>query len=94
MNSMYEDYEFENRINNLAWTISGQYNEEINTSKENYISKDVAMYFAIMEGARHKYIDWDTIKKYLFSRVKKGYNLEIISNLSSAGTHVIEVKIS
>ena len=30
MNSMYEDYEFENRINNLAWTISGNYNEEIN----------------------------------------------------------------
>jgi len=81
MNSMYEDYEFENRINNLAWTISGRYNEEINISKENYISKDVAMYFAIMEGARHKYIDWDTIKKYLFSRVKKGYDLEVISNL-------------
>lgn len=81
MNSMYEDYEFENRINNLAWTISGNYNEEINISKENYISKDVAMYFAIMEGARYKYIDWDIIKKYIFSRVKDGYDLEIISNL-------------
>ena len=43
---MYDDYEFENRINNLAWTISGNYNEEVNISKENYISKDVAMYFA------------------------------------------------
>ena len=65
MNSMYDDYEFENRINNLAWTISGNYDEEINISKENYISKDVAMYFAIMEGARHKYIDWNVIKKYI-----------------------------
>ena len=81
MNSMYEDYEFENRINNLVWTISGNYNEEINISKENYISKDVAMYFAIMEGARHKYIDWDIIKKYIFSRVKDGYDLEVISTL-------------
>ena len=81
MNSMYDDYEFENRINNLAWTISGNYNEEVNISKENYISKDVAMYFAIMEGARHKYIDWNVIKKYIFSRVKSGYDLEIISNL-------------
>lgn len=81
MNNMYEDYEFENRINNLAWTISGNYNEEINISKENYISKDVAIYFAIMEGARHKYIDWDIVKRYIFSRVKDGYDLEIISNL-------------
>lgn len=81
MNNMYEDYEFENRINNLAWTISGNYNEEINISKENYISKDVAMYFAIMEGARHKYIDWDIVKRYIFSRVKDGYDLEIISDL-------------
>lgn len=81
MNNMYEDYEFENRINNLAWTISGNYNEEINISKENYISKDVAIYFAIMEGARHRYIDWDIVKRYIFSRVKDGYDLEIISNL-------------
>ena len=71
MKSIYEDYEFENRINNLSWTISGNYNEEIKISKENYISKDVAMYFSIMEGARNKYIDWNTIKKYIYSRVKK-----------------------
>ena len=94
MNSMYDDYEFENRINNLAWTISGNYNEDINISKENYISKDVAMYFAIMEGARHKYIDWNVIKKYIISRVKSGYDLEIISNLAHiVFNRIIEEKV-
>lgn len=81
MKWMYDEYEFENRVNNLAWTISGNYNENINISKEDILSKEVALYFAIMEGARHKYIDWNIIKKYIFSRIKKGYDLDIISNL-------------
>ncbi len=81
MKWMYDEYEFENRVNNLAWTISGNYNENINISKDDILSKEVALYFAIMEGARHKYIDWNIIKKYIFSRIKKGYDLDIISNL-------------
>ena len=81
MKWMYDEYEFENRVNNLAWTISGNYNENINISKDDILSKEVALYFAIMEGARHKYIDWNIIKKYIFNRIKKGYDLDIISNL-------------
>lgn len=81
MQCIYNDYEFDNRINNLAWTISGNYNDEIDISEKNYKSKDISLYFAIISGARRKYIDWDIVKKYLISRINTGYDRETISNL-------------
>ncbi|MGL6105622.1 nitric oxide reductase activation-like protein [Romboutsia sp.] len=82
MKWIYSDYEFENRVNNLSWTISGKYEENVNVLKQDYSSKEVALYFAIMEGAMHKYVDWGTVKKYLVNRVKYGYDLKIISTLA------------
>lgn len=81
MQCIYNDYEFDNRINNLAWTISGNYNDEIDISEKNYKSKDISLYFAIISGARRKYIDWDIVKKYLLSRINIGYDRDSISNL-------------
>ena len=94
MKWIYNNYEFENRINNLSWTISGKYDEDIHASEKDYTSKEVALYFAIMAGARHKYINWDIVKKYLVSRVKKGYDLSIISNLIQISLNrVVESRI-
>ena len=81
MQCIYNDYKFDNRINNLAWTISGNYNDEIDISEKNYKSKDISLYFAIISGARRKYIDWDIVKKYLLSRINIGYDRDSISNL-------------
>lgn len=89
MKWIYNDYEFENRVNNLAWTISGKYDENINISKQDYSSKEVALYFAIMEGARNKYVDWHIVKKYLVSRAKKGYDVTTISTLAQIIFNII-----
>lgn len=82
MRWLYNDYEFENRVNNLSWTISGKYDENINTLRQDYSSKEVALYFAIMEGALHKHVDWTTVKKYLINRIRHGYDLKIITTLA------------
>ena len=80
-NWIYNNYEFENRINNLAWTISGMYDEDIDSSEKDYSSKDISLYFAIIAGARRKYLDWDIIKKYIMSRSKKSYDKDILYTL-------------
>ena len=37
---IFNEYEFDNRVNNLAWTVSGKYDEEIDSSEKDYSSKD------------------------------------------------------
>lgn len=81
MKWIYNDYEFDNRINNLAWTISGDYSNDIDILEKDYSSKEVSLYFGIIAGARRKYIDWDIVKKYLLSRIHKGYDKNNILNL-------------
>ena len=81
MKWIYNDYEFDNRINNLAWTISGDYAEGIEVSEKDYSSKEVSLYFGIIAGARRKYVDWGIVKKYLIHRVNKGYEKDIILDL-------------
>lgn len=81
MKWIYNDYEFDNRVNNLSWTISGMYNEDIDVSEKEYLSKDVALYFAIIAGARRKYVDWNVVKKYSINRIKKGYDKNILLSL-------------
>ncbi|MGL5328624.1 MAG: nitric oxide reductase activation-like protein [Peptostreptococcaceae bacterium] len=81
MKWIYNDYEFDNRINNLAWTISGNYSDKIDVLEKDYSSKEVSLYFGIIAGARIKYIDWDIVKKYLLNRMKKGYDKNSIINL-------------
>lgn len=80
-NWIYNNYEFENRVNNLAWTVSGMYDEDIDSSEKDYSSKDVSLYFGIIAGARRKYLDWDIIKKYIMSRIKKSYDKDILYTL-------------
>ena len=81
MKWIYNDYEFDNRINNLAWTICGDYAEGIEVSEKDYSSKEVSLYFGIIAGARRKYVDWNIVKKYLIHRVNKGYEKDIILDL-------------
>lgn len=80
-NWIYNNYEFENRVNNLAWTVCGMYEEDIDSSEKDYSSKDVSLYFGIIAGARRKYLDWDIIKKYIVSRIKKSYDKDILYTL-------------
>ncbi|PKM54565.1 MAG: hypothetical protein CVU98_13165, partial [Firmicutes bacterium HGW-Firmicutes-3] len=71
-----EDFEFDNRVNNLMWTICGNYgvemprNEKINSSQFN------TLYFGIIAGARHKYVDWHLINQYIEWRSCSGFSRE------------------
>ena len=40
MKWIYNDYEFDNRINNLAWTICGDYSDDIDVLEMDYSSKE------------------------------------------------------
>ena len=81
MKWIYNNYEFDNRINNLAWTICGDYSDDIDVLEMDYSSKEVSLYFGIIAGARRKYVDWNIVKKYLIHRISKGYEKDIILDL-------------
>lgn len=94
MKWIYNDYEFDNRVNNLAWTVSGVYSEDIDTSEKEYYSKDVALYFAIISGARRKYVEWNTVKKYLKNRIRNGYDKDTIMGLTQILLNrIVEAKV-
>lgn len=94
MKWIYNDYEFDNRVNNLAWTVSGIYSEDIDTSEKEYSSKDVGLYFAIISGARRKYVNWDIVKKYLVNRIRKGYDKDAIMGLAQILLNrIVEAKV-
>ncbi|AKL94746.1 nitric oxide reductase activation protein [Clostridium aceticum] len=79
MNWIYGEYDFENRLTNLMWTICGDYDQELDElEKFTKTSKDLAVYYAAKAGARRKYIDWNMIKKYLKHRIQKGADQDLI----------------
>jgi len=51
---IYENYEFDNRITNLMWTISGDYDENMDSGEKSFISENVALYHAVTAGGRRK----------------------------------------
>lgn len=81
MECIYNKNEFENRANNLYWTISENYNEDISILEKDYISNNTTMYSVILYGAMQKYIEWEEVKRYLFNTIKKGYDFKTILNL-------------
>ena len=73
MKWIYNNYEFDNRINNLAWTICGDYSYDIDVLEMDYSSKEVSLYFGIIAGARRKYVDWNIVKKLSLIHISKTY---------------------
>lgn len=91
---IYENYEFDNRITNLMWTISGDYDENMDSGEKSFISKNVALYHAVTAGGRRKYIAWPSIKKYVISRHRAGFDKNIMLGLIAMGSDlVVEEKI-
>ncbi|MFZ7133560.1 MAG: nitric oxide reductase activation-like protein [Eubacteriales bacterium] len=73
MDWIYNDYEVKNRLNNIMWTISGIYDEELeNLDDYAKLSKELSIYYAIKAGARKKYVDWTLIKKYVAYKINRG----------------------
>ena len=84
----------DNRIDNLMWTISGDYADTIDSGEMSFISKNVALYYAVTAGARRKYIEWPIVKKYIINRQRAGFDKDILLGLIAMGSdHIVEQKI-
>ena len=86
---IYENYEFDNRVSNLMWTVSGDYDDNMDRGEKSFISEDVALYHAVTAGGRRKYIKWDSVKKYVISRYRAGFDKDILLGLIGLGSDVL-----
>lgn len=70
-------FELENRIRNLLWTVSGDYNLDMKVDVSLFMrSKSIALYDGIKQGALAKFFDKDLlglylVKKYFFRQMKE-----------------------
>ncbi|HCX64815.1 MAG TPA: nitric oxide reductase activation-like protein [Eubacteriaceae bacterium] len=72
MKWIYEDYDRDQRLKNIMWTVSGDYEQDLESfEKYSDLSKDLAVYYAAKAGARRKYMDWKLIKGYLNYRLRR-----------------------
>ena len=86
---VYDDLDFDNRVTNLMWTISGNYDENMDAGEKSFISRDVALYQGITAGGRRKYINWDAVKRFIISRVKAGMDKDVLLGLIQMATDVL-----
>ncbi|SFB20355.1 Cobalamin biosynthesis protein CobT VWA domain-containing protein [Acetitomaculum ruminis DSM 5522] len=64
------ELEAENRIRNLCWTVSGDYNMSITPDLESFkLSKYIGLYDAIKQGAFAKYLDKEALSTYIVKKV-------------------------
>ena len=91
---IHENHEFDNRITNLMWTISGDYDEDMDKGEKSGISENVALYHAVTAGGRRKYIEWPSVEKYVISRHQAGFDKNILLGLiTMASDLIIEEKV-
>ena len=67
-----EDYrlELENRIRNLLWTVSGDYQLQMKPDVSLFLrSKAIALYDGIKQGALARFFDKDMLGLYLVKKV-------------------------
>lgn len=63
-------FELENRIRNLLWTVSGDYNLDMKMDVSLFMrSKSIALYDGIKQGALAKFFDKDLLGLYLVKKV-------------------------
>ncbi len=70
-----EDYqlELENRIRNLLWTISGDYNQQMKVDTSLFRrSRDIALYDGIKQGALARFFDKNFLGMYLIKKIFMG----------------------
>ncbi len=83
MENRLTEYEIKNRIKNLAWTVSGDYTLDIDVDMEGYrVSKYVALYDAVKQGALSKYFDRSALTMYLIKKIFMGADAEQLMTLA------------
>ena len=74
--------EVANRIRNLFWTVSGDYSVQIDPDVEEYaLSRDMAVYDAVKQGALNRYFDPDAIAMYVLKKVYLGADEKNLTDL-------------
>ncbi|MEG1432096.1 nitric oxide reductase activation-like protein [Eubacterium sp.] len=73
--------EIDNRISNMMWTISGNYDDGVDAGEKSRISPEVALYYGITAGGRRRFIQWDQVKKFVISRVRSGCDKDTLLGL-------------
>lgn len=77
------EYEVVNRIRNLAWTVSGDYSLDIEVDTDGYrISKYIALYDAVKQGALSRYFDRGELVMYLMKKIFMGADGEQLMMLA------------
>ena len=62
--------EISNRIRNLFWTVSGDYDMEFEPDTEKYVySKQTVLYEAVKQGAFARYFDQKKLGMYLMKKI-------------------------
>lgn len=93
----YPDYELKNRLKNMAWTVAGSYEDDIDIADSFAaagVPADIAVFHAAKAGARKKYIDWDLVKKYVSFKKKSGCDAYTVLGLIELCTDVmVEEKV-
>lgn len=75
--------EIENRIRNLFWTVSGDYTLEMKPDVDTFLlSKSLALYDAIKQGAFARHFDTRALALYLLKKQAKGADRALLMELT------------
>lgn len=88
----YEDFEFDNRVSNLMWTICGDYEQAMSTSEKTNLSKNIALYFGVTAGGRRKFINWKLLNQYVTWRCIQGFQRKDLQWLLHRAINMMVVK--
>lgn len=76
-------YEIENRIRNLYWTVSGNYGDNIKLDTVSFArSPWVSLYDAVKQGAFSRYFDRNTFGLYLVKKLYYGADEQALTNVA------------
>lgn len=76
-------YEIENRIRNLYWTVSGNYGEQIKLDTVSFSrSPWVSLYDAVKQGAFSRYFDRNAFGLYLVKKLYYGADEQALTNVA------------
>ena len=83
----YEEFEFDNRVTNLMWTVCGDYSAQMALSEKTALSKNIALYYGITAGGRRKYVDWALVDAYVRWRRQDGFLQDKLRTLIYLGVN-------
>lgn len=80
--------EISNRIRNLFWTVSGDYDMEFEPDTEKYVySKQTVLYEAVKQGAFARYFDQKKLGMYLMKKLHFSAGEDILLPLAGLCIH-------